>query len=103
MAVSEGIESEDLQSLQQQRKKAKHLDTLLNGRIGELLLTNVITREMASSLINDSANAASITKNLVDIATMLYAPKDALVNALDDQNAALYSAKLESEEVDSRK
>ncbi|MDH3354948.1 MAG: Na/Pi cotransporter family protein [Chromatiales bacterium] len=81
---------EHLEKLHQQRKKAKKLDVLLNGHIEELIPTGKITREMASSLINDSSNASRITKNLVDIATIIYKPKDTLISKIDDKNAQEY-------------
>ncbi len=81
---------EHLEKLHHQRGKAKHLDALLTGRVGELLRDGQITRDMASSLINDSSNAARISKNLVDIALILYKPKDTLINKIDERNAKHY-------------
>lgn len=81
---------EHLEKLHKQRSKAKKIDALLNGRVAELLLDKVISREMATSLINDSSNAARITKNLVDIALILYKPKDILIEKIDERNAKSY-------------
>ncbi len=81
---------EHLEKLHQQRGKAKQIDVLLNGRVAELLHNGVISREMATSLINDSANAVRITKNLVDIALILYKPKDTLIDKIDERNAKHY-------------
>ena len=87
-----------LEKLHHQRDKSKRLDVLLNGHVDELLIEGSINREMASSLINDSANAARIMKNLVDIAVILYKPEDRLISKIDDKNAQEYpgSGKLES-------
>ena len=82
--------ADHLHRLKERRGKAKEIDALLSGRVNELLADDAITREMASSLINDSSNASRITKNLVDIATMLYQPKDATTDAIDERNARQY-------------
>lgn len=66
---------------------SKDVDALTSGRIDDLLLDDRITDEMASSLINDSSTAARIIKNLVDIAIILYTPRDRLIDAIDEQNA----------------
>ena len=89
---------EHLEKLHLQREKAKRLDVLLNGHVDELLIGGNISREMASSLINDSSNASRIIKNLVDIAVILYKPEDTLINKIDDKNAREYpgSSKVES-------
>jgi len=81
---------EHLEKLHHQRKKARKLDVLLSGHVDELIQSGKISREMASSLINDSSNASRITKNLVDIATILYKPKDTLISKIDDKNAKEY-------------
>ena len=86
----EDIEQKQIALLHNRRSKARQMDVLLSGRVSELLRDKAINREMASSLINDSSNAARITKNLVDIATMLYRPHDTTVNAIDEQNAREY-------------
>ncbi len=81
---------EHLEKLHHERGKAKHLDVLLSGRVADLLNDGKISRDMASSLINDSSNAARITKNLVDIALILYKPKDTLIEKIDERNAKHY-------------
>jgi phosphate:Na+ symporter len=78
---------EHLEHLHHQKRKAKKLDVLLTGHIEELLKGGTISREMASSLINDSSNAVRIIKNLVDIAIILYKPEDTLINKIDEKNA----------------
>jgi len=82
---SENLE-EQIKKIKRHRSKAEKLDVLMSGRINELLLQGDITNEMASSLLNDSSNAERITKILVDIATILYTPRDVLIEAIDEQN-----------------
>ncbi len=88
---------EHLEKLHKQRGKAKQIDVLLNGRVAELLHNGVISREMASSLINDSSNAVRITKNLVDIALILFKPKDTLIDKIDERNAKHYPGGTQAE------
>ncbi|MCW8956373.1 MAG: Na/Pi symporter, partial [Gammaproteobacteria bacterium] len=78
---------EQLENIKRHRASASNMDVLLSGRLDELLIEGGITHEMATSLMNDSSNAARITKNLVDIATILYAPRDQLIEVIDQQNA----------------
>jgi len=88
--------AEQIKKIKRHRSKAEKLDVLMTGRINELLLQGDITNEMASSLLNDSSNAERITKILVDIATILYTPRDILIEAIDEQNeqSALADAKV---------
>ncbi len=74
LGSSEDIE-EQLAHLRYEREKANHLDVLLSGRVAELLKEKSITREMATSLMNDSSNASRIIKNLIDIAGTLFQPE----------------------------
>ncbi|MES0328236.1 MAG: Na/Pi cotransporter family protein, partial [Gammaproteobacteria bacterium] len=81
---------EHLDKINNQRSKAEKMDVLLTGHVEELLANGEITDEMASSLINDSSNAARITKGLIDIAVILYKPEDKLIESIDERNAEEY-------------
>ncbi|MCW8924558.1 MAG: Na/Pi symporter [Gammaproteobacteria bacterium] len=84
--------AEHLDKIEKQRSKAEQMDVLLTGHVEELLAGGEITDEMASSLINDSANAARITNGLIDIALILYKPEDEIIDNIDDRNAEEYHA-----------
>lgn len=84
--------AEHLEKIKKQRSKAEQMDVLLSGHVEELLATGEITDEMASSLINDSSNASRITKNLIDIAMILYKPEDQIIDSIDERNAEEYHA-----------
>ena len=73
-----------IRKLEKQRDKALSLDVLTSGRVNQLLLEGKITQVMATSLINDSETATKITQSLIDIATLLYYPRDRLVNDLEE-------------------
>ena len=60
----------------------------MSGRINTLLHEGKITNVMATSLINDSERASIITRNLIDIASLLYHPRDKLVQAIQEQETA---------------
>ncbi len=77
-----------IRKIEKQRGKAEHLDALLSGRINQLLIEGKITNVMATSLINDSEQASKIMRNLIDIATLLYYPKDRLVTDMGEEQPA---------------
>ena len=79
---------EHLTKIEKQRSKAAQLDVLKTGRIEKLVLEGEIDQAMATSLMNDSADAARITTMLVDIVTLLYTPKDTLVDKIDEQEGS---------------
>ena len=84
--------AEHLEKINNQRSKAEKMDVLLTGHVEELLVKGEITNEMASSLTNDSSNASRITKNLIDIAMILYKPEDKIIDSIDERNAEEYHA-----------
>ena len=54
------------------KENLNSLDMIKNGRIDKLIRTNSIETKMATSLINDSAFAYEISKNLIHVATILW-------------------------------
>jgi len=74
-----------IRKIEKQREKAARLDALLSGKINQLLIDGKISNVMATSLINDSEQASQIIRNLIDIATLLYYPKDRLVSDMQDE------------------
>jgi phosphate:Na+ symporter len=77
-----------IRKLEKQRTRASELDVLASGRVSRLLLEGQITQVMATSLINDSEQASKIVQNLIDVATLLYYPRDRLVEVLEEQAPA---------------
>ncbi len=76
-----------IRKIEKQRKRAEELDALLSGRIDRLLLNGEISNEMATSLINDSERAGKIMSHIIDVATLLYYPRDKLVSDMQDKQA----------------
>ncbi len=70
--------------LDRQRRKLKQYDVLRNGRVDKLLLNDEIYREMATSLMNDSMEAIRLTQLLIDVANILYLPRDAQVERIEE-------------------
>jgi phosphate:Na+ symporter len=77
-----------IRKLEKQRGRASELDALATGRVNRLLLEGQITQVMATSLINDSEQASKIAHSLIDVATLLYYPRDRLVDALEEHAQA---------------
>lgn len=51
-------------------------DIIANGKLDNLIRNSLITNEMATSLMNDSAYAYDISKNLIAMAEVIFAPKN---------------------------
>ncbi len=78
-----------IEKVQKQRTKAAELDVLLSGRVNKLVLDGAITREMATSLMNDSEEAQHIVRDLIDVASLLYYPRDKLIDQLEEEELGL--------------
>ncbi|THD66719.1 Na/Pi cotransporter family protein [Robertkochia marina] len=65
-----------LVALKEAAKKDKYHT---NNSINTLIRNNLITPEMASSLVNDKDNLNQIIKNLISVAELLYGQKDSLL------------------------
>ncbi len=51
-------------------------DIIANGKLDNLIRNSLITNEMATSLMNDSAYAYDISKNLIAMAEVIFAPNN---------------------------
>lgn len=65
------------------KRKAKMHDVLLNGKLDFLIREKLITKGMATSLMNDSALSAKIVEWLINVAELLYFHSDSIVT--DDE------------------
>lgn len=74
-----------IREIEKERKQAEDLDVLTSGRVNRLVLDGEISNEMATSLMNDSDEAQKIVRDLVDIATLLYYPRDKLMDQIEEQ------------------
>ena len=70
--------------LDKQRNQLQQYDVLRSGRVDKLLLNGEITREMATSLMNDSLEAIRLTQLLIDVANILYKPEDKQVERIEE-------------------
>lgn len=61
-------------------------DMLANGRLDNLIRENLITAEMATSLMNDSTYAYDISKNLIDMAEVIFVDNNLANNILVDDD-----------------
>ncbi len=71
----------------------KEYDVLFNGTLDQLIRNKAISSEMASSLNNDSATVANISKNLIKAAELLYIQTDLLIVNLPDELEEMESNK----------
>ncbi len=68
-----------LDKMSKLRDRADKSDIIMNGSINQLIRDNLITNEMATSLINDSDTAIQIVKDLISATELLYITKDSLL------------------------
>jgi len=61
------------------KNKAKEAIDQSNKSIDKLIRENLISVEMASSLVNDNDNVNDITKKLIEVTELLYGEKDTLL------------------------
>lgn len=68
-----------LEKLEKLKHKAQKSDALIDGSLDYLIRDKKISSTMATSLANDSATVASITKRLIETAELLYIDSDTLL------------------------
>lgn len=84
MRMLQNIQTSDdpekhLKRLKKLKDKADKSDVLIDGSIDKLVRKNLITNEMATSLMNDSANVNRLVKNLINIAELMFMKRDMLL------------------------
>ncbi|NNF20947.1 MAG: Na/Pi cotransporter family protein [Saprospiraceae bacterium] len=68
-----------IKRLQKLRDRAKKSDVLMDGSINKLVRKDLITNEMATSLMNDSSIVSRIVSNLLSVAELLYIKHDMIL------------------------
>ena len=66
------------------RESVNQYDVLMNGTIDKLVREHLISNEMATSLMNDSAIAIHVAHNLIDVSSLLYLQRDQFLDVDDD-------------------
>lgn len=74
-----------LEKLEKLKVKAMKSDVLINGSLDRLIREKKISSVMATSLANDSATVASITKRLIEITELLYIDSDTLLRNSEEE------------------
>ncbi|MGI9544164.1 MAG: Na/Pi cotransporter family protein [Cyclobacteriaceae bacterium] len=69
----------NLQKLQKLQSKAAKSDVLMDGSIDKLVRKNLITNEMATSLMNDSETVNRIVQRLIKFGELVYVQKDLIL------------------------
>ncbi|NOX64335.1 MAG: Na/Pi cotransporter family protein [Chlorobi bacterium] len=70
---------EQYKKLSNLKRKAKMHDVLINGKLDYLIRERLITKGMATSLMNDSALAAKIVEWLINVGELLYFHSDSIM------------------------
>ena len=70
---------EQQKKLMNLKRKAKMHDVLINGKLDYLIRERLITKGMATSLMNDSALVAKIVEWLINVAELLYFHSDSIM------------------------
>ncbi len=68
--------------LMEMRKTAKKASRKGNKTINELIRKNLITTDMASSLVNDHDNVYDMIKKLIQVGELLYSERDSILEAV---------------------
>jgi phosphate:Na+ symporter len=74
-------------SLDELRVDVERSGVLVSGSIDHLIRTNLITADMATSLINDSAYLRDIRDNLIEMTQILFTPYEAGMKEIEDTMA----------------
>jgi phosphate:Na+ symporter len=77
-----------LERLETIRIKTLESDILVDGTLDQLIRRELITSQMASSLVNDSNTVSRMIKHLVQAAELLYIKSDPLLTGLPDDSSA---------------
>ena len=67
------------------RENVNQYDVLVNGTVDKLVREHLITNEMATSLMNDSAIAIHVAHNLIDVSSLLYLQRDHFHDVDEDE------------------
>ena len=87
----------NLQKLQKLKAKADKSDVLMDGSINKLVRQNLITNEMATSLMNDNATVNRIIHSLIKFGELLFIQQDLILEEQPDNQTLEEEGILESD------
>ncbi|MCI5119078.1 MAG: Na/Pi cotransporter family protein, partial [Candidatus Electrothrix sp. LOE1_4_5] len=76
-------------SLDELKVEVERNDILASGVLDQLIRGNLITADMATSLINDSAYVRDVTDDLIETIRTLFIPYDPELKKIEDDMALL--------------
>jgi phosphate:Na+ symporter len=76
-------------SLDELKVEVERNDILASGVLDQLIRGNLITADMATSLINDSAYVRDVTDDLIETIRTLFTPYDPELKKIEDDMALL--------------
>ena len=78
-------EDEILIAISKAKLLLKKNDIIANGKLDKLIREDLITNEMATSLMNDSEYTNNIIRNLISVAELLFIDLDSDLNKFDEE------------------
>ncbi len=90
-------EDEDMTplSLDELKIEVERNDIMVNGRLDHLIRNNLITADMATSLINDGTYTKDVADNLITMARILFTPYEPGLKEIED-DIALHEDEIEA-------
>ena len=78
---AEENKEEHYEKLKEMRDQAREKSILENEQINELIRKNLISTDMASSLVNDHENVDDMVEKLIEVGSLIYGGKDSLLES----------------------
>jgi phosphate:Na+ symporter len=78
-------EGEIMLLLSKAKLHMQRYDITTNGTLDNLIRNNLISNEMATSLMNDSAYAYNISKNFIAMAEVIFIARDGDMKNIDEE------------------
>lgn len=96
-ARSNQLEGEYISRSQELITDIDNHDVLINGTIDRLVRDHLISNEMATSLMNDSAISIQIARDLIKVSSLLYLQRESFMDATAEQTAEVNSASIQEQ------
>ena len=84
-AKSGQVEDDHFESCLRLKDEVENHDVLINGTIDKLVREQLISNSMATSLMNDSAIAIQIARDLIDVSSLLYTQKNIYLEVKENE------------------
>jgi len=96
-ARSGQIDDEHFEKCRRLKDEVEEHDVLINGTIDRLVREQFISINMATSLMNDSAIAIQISRDLIDVSSLLYTQKNIYLDVAENEDEEINAKVISSE------